>query len=507
MFGALKLMLLAFSIMNVMHDAESAPLSSYLVSSFSSPNPRLPFRLMAVDNTTGDVYIGAEEEIYHLGPDFILRETVEVGLCNISRSSYFGEQDKNRLLVIAPAPTERLITCGTCDGYCETRKLSNITDAETYYDVDEKTVVRREDAPMVGVVAVSAFPQRSQYLFTGISLTQTADKPVSKLDITSFNPVQSITMGQLPDVNYVQAIFITQYVYYVIKLQAVNVPVEAVMGRLCVDTADTNFESYTQIQLKCTDHTGSNYNVIQTAHIGPAGSQLADSLSINSTDDVMYAVFTNGSSSPVQSALCLYKMSDIQEKFTEAVVGCITCESDCGGRSIDYLQSSQCGAAPNNWNQESRECQATDGGNAYYKYANGVDPVTASPVLTVSDMEAKSIITTAERDYTVAFIGSSDGDLLKVHILNSSSAYHYENVPLGQGSVLRDVYLDEDKEQIILATGSEEGSQVLKLTLANCSNYQTCDECIGGNGGDDGDPYCGWCTLEARYICKMTTAE
>ncbi|XP_071500938.1 plexin-A4-like [Diadema antillarum] len=241
MFGALKLMLLAFSIMNVMHDAESAPLSSYLVSSFSSPNPRLPFRLMAVDNTTGDVYIGAEEEIYHLGPDFILRETVEVGLCNIEGSQYFGEQDKNRLLVIAPAPTERLITCGRCDGYCEMRKLFNITDAKTYHSGNEVVVVKRDDVPMVGVVAVSTLPEISQYLFTG--------------------------------------------------------------------------------------------------------SQLADSLSINSTDDIMYAVFTKENSSPVQSALCLYKMSDIQEIFTQAVVDCIRCSpsSNCDGKSIDYLQGSKCG--------------------------------------------------------------------------------------------------------------------------------------------------------------------
>ncbi|XP_072180861.1 plexin-A4-like [Diadema setosum] len=357
----------ALCLFILIQSSHSAPVSSYLVSSFSSPNPRLPFRLMAVDNTTGDVYIGAEEEIYHLGSDFMLRETVEVGLCNLPGQ----EKDQNRLLVIAPAPTERLITCGACDGYCETRKLTNIIDAEKHNGGENNLVVKRDDVSMVGVVAASS--DRSQYLFT---------------------------------------------------------------GRLCVDTTDPNLESYTQIQLECTDQTGTNYNVIQAAHIGPAGSQLADSLSISSSDDIMYAVFTKENSSPVQSALCLYKMSDIQQRFTQVVVGCIKCTSDCGGRSIDYLHGSECGA---------------------------------------------------------------------VHVLNSSSAYQYENVPLGQGSVLRDVFLDEDKEQIILATGSDEGSQVLKLSLANCSNYQTCDECTGGSGGDDGDPYCGWCTLEARYIMPGQT--
>ncbi|XP_071500930.1 plexin-B2-like [Diadema antillarum] len=526
----------ALCLFILIQSSHSAPVSSYLVSSFSSPNPSLPFRLMAVDNTNGDVYIGAEEEIYHLGTDFVLREAVEVGLCNIQESQYLGEQDKNRLLVIAPAPTERLITCGRCDGYCETRKLSNITDAETHYGGNDQVVVRRDDVPMVGVVALSA-TQRSQYLFTGISLTHGYGIPISKFDIISFAPRQRIAyqIGH-ETVNYIQVMLETSYIYYTIQLKEPTT--SPVIGRLCVDTTDPSLESYTQIQIECKDDTGLNFTVIQAANIEPAGAQLADSLSISSTNDVMYAVFTKENSSPVQSALCLYKMSDIQEKFTQAVVGCITCQSDCDERSIDYLQGSLCGAEsiqcpailllnpsttepwahtictyplfgsrafavaapqlPTSPNPESRQCQATEGDEKYYAYANGVNPVTASPILTFSDVEPTSIITTTERDYTVAFIGSSEGDLLKVHILDSSSAYHYENVPLGQGPVLRDVFLDEDKEQIILATGSEEGSQVLKLSLANCSNYQTCDECIGGNDGDDGDPYCGWCALEAR---------
>ncbi|XP_030839432.1 plexin-A4-like [Strongylocentrotus purpuratus] len=41
-------------------------------------------------------------------------------------------------------------------------------------------------------------------------------------------------------------------------------------------------------------------------------------------------------------------------------------------------------------------------------------------------------------------------------------------------------------------------NQVLTLGLVNCGQYQSCGECIGEEGGNDGDPYCGWCTLDAR---------
>ena len=44
--------------------------------------------------------------------------------------------------------------------------------------------------------------------------------------------------------------------------------------------------------------------------------------------------------------------------------------------------------------------------------------------------------------------------------MNTSFGYIYENVPLGSGSVLQDIFLDESTEQITLATSSDQGSQV-----------------------------------------------
>ncbi|XP_054772216.2 plexin-B2-like [Lytechinus pictus] len=63
------------------------------------------------------------------------------------------------------------------------------------------------------------------------------------------------------------------------------------------------------------------------------------------------------------------------------------------------------------------------------------------------------------------------------------------------------MFLDVSKEQLTLATSSDRDSthnRVVTIDLINCGQYQTCAECIGEDGGNDGDPYCGWCTLEAR---------
>ena len=36
--------------------------------------------------------------------------------------------------------------------------------------------------------------------------------------------------------------------------------------------------------------------------------------------------------------------------------------------------------------------------------------------------------------------------------------------------------------------------------MEKCTGYTTCTECVGSNGDTDGDPYCGWCTLENRLV-------
>ncbi|XP_072181007.1 plexin-A4-like [Diadema setosum] len=233
---------------------------------------------------------------------------------------------------------------------------------------------------------------------------------------------------------------------------------KSIIGRLCTNTTDPSLESYTQIQLECIDQTGSNYNVIQAAHIGRAGSQLADSLGINSTDDIMYAVFTKENSSPVQTALCLYKMSDIQQRFTQAVVDCITCSgtNDCKRRSIDYLMDSSCsGLAVSMLPSLGHfECMAHQDGGTAYRYARGLDALGSVPVLVWTSSIPTSIAVTYEREATVVITGTSASDLLKINVLNGSAAYMYEEISLESGPVLHDMFYDSDKEELTLGTTS-----------------------------------------------------
>lgn len=38
-------------------------------------------------------------------------------------------------------------------------------------------------------------------------------------------------------------------------------------------------------------------------------------------------------------------------------------------------------------------------------------------------------------------------------------------------------------------------AQVTKVRVQDCGVYKTCGECLGAR-----DPYCGWCSLENKYV-------
>ena len=86
--------------------------------------------------------------------------------------------------------------------------------------------------------------------------------------------------------------------------------------------------------------------MVQAAHLGPAGPELATSLGLDADEMLLFAVFAKnreppGSSDvPIEhSALCVYRMRDILDAFREAVRGCI---QDGVTYKVHYLQESFC---------------------------------------------------------------------------------------------------------------------------------------------------------------------
>ena len=324
---------------------QSASLSDYLVSSFTSPDPDLPFNHIARNNVTGDVYIGARERLYQLDSDLSLREATDTGPCPTDDT-----QNDNQLLLVAPSPVDKLITCGSCDGFCETRHTRNISmDVITHDDVDDARIASsHDDYPVVGDVALgSAFSSPGSgsidaglYLFTGASVSGSSagQNPFKKhrfSDLRHEQQSHDYSIGNLLSQTLVEVVAWDDFLYYVMnREQTAGKSVH--VGRLCRNTIDQDLSSYSEIELTC-----GAYDIAKASHIGPAGYSLANSLNIGTSDGALFAVVTKSDSPESESALCIYTMADIQERFLEGIDGCIQGNSSTG-TTIDTLTNSEC---------------------------------------------------------------------------------------------------------------------------------------------------------------------
>ena len=278
---------------------QSAPLSSYLVTSFTSPDPFLPFNNIAMNSITGDIYIGATERLYHLNPDLTLNQTETVEPCSYPYETVVND---NKLLVIAPSPYETLVTCWSCDEFCETRDLANISsNVIRHDDYDMQKVVLQDDVTTLGVVTWGSGYNRDGdgnknadlYLFTGSSFSpRLMSLPVSKHNIFDLSGRQRSCFydSQYDFKNDFKRIIAHEdYIFYFIERTSNNRQ-SSHIGRLCPNSLDRALDSYTEIEINCTRGT-EVYSVIKSAHIGPAGSKLPDAIGVNHTDILVYAVF------------------------------------------------------------------------------------------------------------------------------------------------------------------------------------------------------------------------
>ena len=332
----------------------SAPLASYLVSSFTSPDPSLPFNHFTIYNVTGNVYIGARERLYHLNPDLTLNQTENLGEC-LSSDGKQPPLNDNILLVIAPLPIEKLISCGSCDGYCETRNIADISDMERHDTSDTQTVVSAASVPISGVVTLGSdwsavgegIPDSKLYLFTGVSyssLDTTERRLISKHrlmpDTTTserFLSFEQRTNAFLQSVieyyDVIQAINELEFIYYFIQ-KSNGQQQSTHIGRFCPNSIDQFLDSYTEIELQCGGSGTEAFNVMRAATIGSTGAHLAAT-----QHTFVYAVFTNMDST--DSALCLYDMTDIEQKCRETVDGCIK-GTNATGESNEFLVDHDC---------------------------------------------------------------------------------------------------------------------------------------------------------------------
>ncbi|XP_068418024.1 plexin-C1 [Eschrichtius robustus] len=203
---------------------------------------------------------------------------------------------------------------------------------------------------------------------------------------------------------------------------------------------------------------------LDCGHGHPDGRRLLLSSSLVEALDVWAGVFsaaTGGDQerrSPATTALCLFRMREIQARTK-------TC-------SWDFEAENHC----NDKDQPER-----------------VQPI-ASSTLIHSDLT--SVYGTVVMNRTVLFLGTGNGQLLKV-ILGENLTSNCPEViyEIKEETPVFYKLVPHPKKNIYIYLTA--GKEVRRIRVANCSQHESCSECLAAT-----DPHCGWCHSLQRCTFK-----
>nr|XP_054751888.1 plexin-A4-like [Lytechinus pictus] len=431
---------------------------------------------MVVSNASGTefVYVGGDSIIYRLNTDLNQMESDE---------TCFDPGCDTKILEVAPYPVEKLIYCGGSDGKCEFRDLTNLLrDNVDYSHIFVKEgmsvgVVTEKSATEMIMFVAQSLPAATDRLYP-ITLTELQ----GSVTLDFYAGIQSIESGST--VEYIQGVSWMEYSYFIVHSDSQN----SRLGRICAQNDQRDLDAYSEIILSCQNAQGISYSSLEAVFI-------------DLMNDTLYGVFTNGTS----STLCSYAMTDIQEKFVDATCGCTgSANVDCAGTDISYLSLTCRSRSPDRPTREvveldENQCTSeTSNGVPLYMYAQATINLIGNYLDTILPGQHSSLVIFKKEGTTVALVTTSSAStpatLNKIHIQSDNTGRLYETVELDtNGVLLKDAYINNENEELYILTTRE----VMKLAVVNCSQYETCGECLGPSN-DEGDPFCGWCIFETK---------
>ncbi len=315
---------------------------------------------LAIDTTSGNVYAAAINRVYQLNANLIVLESDVTGpqmdnpLClypeGSSCTTLSGQSvdtratdNVNKVLVV-DRENNQLISCGSVlQGICEVRNLWNISGARSYGG-DTGYFVAAND-PASSTVAFLGPGSTSQMMYVGTTFTIDGgiinDVPAVCSRSTSGNVLKVSTdpllgggtflrfTDQVRDtyiVNYITGFSVGGYSYFLTTQRQTTESQNYVSKLLQVCQNDPQFRSYVEIPLVCRSQS-TTYNLVQAAVVVEPGSDLANFLAITNTENLLIATFSksqseNSSTPSSESAVCVYKLSDIRTRMTENIQRC-----------------------------------------------------------------------------------------------------------------------------------------------------------------------------------------
>ncbi|KAJ8269799.1 hypothetical protein COCON_G00124060 [Conger conger] len=476
------------------------------------------------DPQTGRVYVGAVNAIFQLDPALRLEHRTETGPRRDSRfctppippSCKDAKLTDNvsKLLLLHPA-NGSLVACGSLfKGLCALLNLSNVEERVYYSDSKgEKTYVASIEEAVSVVGVMSTLGGEPVFLVGKGYGSQDSAKLISTRilqDVRDWvvfeNVVEASTVQANPFVlrymhDFRHAFKDAGFAYFLFSRTrgAPDSRNFTFVARLCEN--DPHYFSYTELQLSCGP--GNAYNKVRAAHVTAPGAELARHMTasgrhgnVSAQDQVLFATFRTDED-PGGSALCMFPLKSITARLLQVIGACYTSEGKINGVTAV--------SAP--YSPISHFCAVLGGENLVTAYRCGADFLT-SPLASTQEFalagevlyekKGKGALTavavSVENNHTIAFLGTSSGEVCKVHLSATPKLYHRGSVDRSGHAVNKNLFFDQSRTHLYMATEK----RISKVPVQACHLKKDCQSCIAQE-----DPYCGWCVLEGRCSRKV----
>uniref|UniRef100_A0A803SWC2 Plexin D1 n=1 Tax=Anolis carolinensis TaxID=28377 RepID=A0A803SWC2_ANOCA len=127
-----------------------------------------------------------------------------------------------------------------------------------------------------------------------------------------------------------------------------------------------------------------------------------------------------------------------------------------------------------------------------------LQPIKARPMFTSPGLT--SVAVSSVNNYTVVFLGTANGRLLKINFNSFMDVMSRESITIAYGEPVHPImqFDPSDSSYLYLMTSH----QIARVKVAACDQYTICTDCLAA-----ADAYCGWCTLETRCSLQHECAN
>ena len=364
-------------------------------------------------------FLAAGSNLYKLWGNLSVHTSTTID----STSDPDADVDHVNKLLLVDHGNGRIVLCGTMnEGKCQTRYTSDI--GLMVIESDLPLTNGQADLPTIGVL----LPGASPVLYLGNTINALFDETISSYSVplivgqrfqyehsppnldslkTSWRIIRGPT-EQNNDIDITQIFYIYGFSYerytFFVQVQsdyddAPDYPRRTMISRLCHN--DQFFITYVEIPLHCSGG-GTTYQ-----------NAVAATLEVINGEKNLIVSFTEDPDSD-RSAICVYSMDDIQDKFEDNLDRCYRGSNRYASITPRFSNAAGCAT---NFGTLNDYC----GGISEHEY-NSYAPLTGKRALSsdaiVTDSTRRYTALTAQQlneDQTVLFVGTSDGKLKKVN--------------------------------------------------------------------------------------------